>query len=110
MMLIAAVAFAGIIGATLLGCQREVPRPSNVDLAREHWCKIALHGEESEAGITELLAKIDANACAEMQANGVDIKNGCASGRTRQDVSELLRQAGQDWENGIYHCKDGKVE
>ncbi|MGB8411526.1 MAG: hypothetical protein WCE23_01745 [Candidatus Binatus sp.] len=56
------------------------------------------------------MAKIDAKACAEMQANGVDITKGCASGISREHVAELLRQAGQDWQDGVFHCKDHKVE
>jgi len=84
--------------------------PSNVDMARAHWCGIPPQGEDAEAGITDLLAKINANACAEMQANGVDITKGCAWGVSREHVAELLRQAAQDWEDGVFHCKDHKVE
>jgi hypothetical protein len=90
--------------------RNKIHPPSNVDMARAHWCEIPPQGEDAEAGITNLLAKINANACAEMQANGVDITKGCAWGVSREHVDELLRQAAQDWEDGVYHCKDHKVE
>jgi len=74
---------------------------SNVEIAREYWCEKAAQGFATVVGVTEILARITAVDCA-----GNTDPRGCATGVSRADAEELIRQAGWDYEQHVYSCRD----